>query len=1069
MYHPASGYQQYYTQVSHDENTQQPYPDAPYPRPIYLDPSDPRHPQNLSQEASYYYYPPFIQPPPPEQYAPHVQPTQMAPGVSLDHASIHPLPPQALDPAFSADPRANLNNPYTHYTAYRMDSREEIVPAGISHDSFYNVLQQHDTSYQSRDPRIIPASSHKHRRDISSIYGPPLANPPNSSRPLSDGSYYSQSPYAAPSVHDSRASAASFGSVRLPYDVPETRATAIPIPPPMNNPSSSSSKLHKRHHSEAHQGKHEHSSASVYAASPASLSFSSSSSSFVHVHTPGRKSSTSLPSEAKLQSRSSLYIANPSPDGEPNAALKSTPGSPHSSFSSRSSASSPEEPITPPQISSEKLHASAKSSKQSKRSRSPKRKSDPHQLNTDKVNDIVNVAPTEDIPPAYTPLPAQTETITASSPIVESKQDVSVILSPEGITLSSSMGQAAVPGPSRERERNPQGMSESDVIGMPEPHVSTPHHSPPRDTAPDLAFPSSSQTSAATAQGPQPSVQAPSEVRKSRSRKPSIATPPKDLDKIDELDETDPLGFAWHHDSPYEAILRAVKGPGQHDSNVSQETGGPKIFQAGNGKVGHDHSKKSHRKAPPPMDPSITSFKVKPGEIFPPILPPQQIPLPPGVIPTPMSPQAPMSPLQKPGFTNAHLRPVGKYEPVPPPFSPTPSQMERATNPAHRMSIMSQMTTAEPRMHFNAPQQPMPPSLASAHSHSHSQNASQRSHHSSSSSSVPSSSHTSSSRSVHRGSPPQFPSNYDESSRRPRPRPQPVQPSQVPPRPQSTLSRSNTTPNPRTVPLPTAPIQYQKPASAPYLLSTDPPPAPDIRLPPPSVRTQSIAPPSVHSQSSSRQPQPHYLPKRLVMPTPLQPLQPLPHQHHQQTPPGVPMSSASSSYPHLGRGEYANSRTATGLKRGVTVGAIPVAQDIPMSAGRNLLKKHKDTKAKDKELERDIKELERRERERENEVERERERERERAREQGKEGRERERERQRGSGRSASVPVPSGATAVFTSKVVVPVQPSKSSGGGWGFGLFGSGDKSKAKEKEREKEREREREREERKKLSKRR
>ena len=322
-----------------------------------------------------------------------------------------------------------------------------------------------------------------------------------------------------------------------------------------------------------------------------------------------------------------------------------------------------------------------------------------------------------------------------------------------------------------------------------------------------------------------------------------------------------------------------------------------------------------------------------------------------------------MSPVQRQAFTNAHLRPVGKYEPVPPPFSPTPSQMERTTNPAHRMSMMSQMTAAEPpRMHFNA-QQPMPPSLASAHSHSHSQAPSQKSQHSSSSSSIPSSSHGSSSRSSHRVPPPQEPANYDEFARRPRPQPQPVQPSQSQQRPQSTISRSNTTPNPRTVPLPGAPNQYQKPASAPHVLSADPPPKPDISLPPPSTYTRSIAPPSINSQMSSRPPQPHYLPKKLVMPTPLQPLQPLPHQHHpqqqqQQIPSGVPMSSASASFPHRGRGEHASARTGAGLKRGVTVGAIPMAQEIPMSAGRNLLKKHKDTKVKDKELERDIRELE---------------------------------------------------------------------------------------------------------------
>ena len=373
--------------------------------------------------------------------------------------------------------------------------------------------------------------------------------------------------------------------MQLPYDVPETQPAVIPMPPPMNNPSSSSSKLHKKHHTAAHQEQRDRSSSSLYVASAAASSFSSSSSSFVHVHTPHEKSSTSLPSVARSRSRSSLYIANPSPDVRPTTPLKPAPDSPNSSFSSQSSASSPEEPITPPQTASEKSHASAKLSK--KHSRSPKRKPDLLQLDTERVNDIINVAATEDFPPAYTPLPTQTETVTASSPAVDTKPDVSVVLSPEGITFSSSTGNTAVPGPSRERARENIPSNEasgSGILAMPEPQFPTLDHTPPRDAAaPDLALPSTSQASTSAApSGSQPTIQAPSEVKKSRSRKPSIAAAPKDLDKIDELDETDPLGFAWHHDSPYEAILRAVKNPGQQDSSASQESSGPKIFVSNN-------------------------------------------------------------------------------------------------------------------------------------------------------------------------------------------------------------------------------------------------------------------------------------------------------------------------------------------------------------------------------------------------------------------------------------------------------------------------------------------------------
>ncbi|KAI0706153.1 hypothetical protein BC835DRAFT_1516541 [Cytidiella melzeri] len=1018
MYHRASGYQQYLTQVNHDE-TAQAYGGASHPLAssnIYIDPMNRNHSSHFAQDS--FYLSPRQQHPAQAAYDPHA----MASSVDMDRASVHAVPPPAppVDPAFSNDPRANPANPYAHYTSYRMDSREEIIPlaAGPSYDSFYGAQQQHDTSYHRRDP--IPPSSREQRRDISSIYGPPVGTISNS-RPLSDVSHYSHSLYTAPSVHDRRASvASSIGSIRLPYDAPEAHPPVIPVPPPMNHSASSmsNSKLHRKHRSMDQHEHHNHSSGSVYAAPAAASSFSSSSSSFVHVHKQSGKSSTSLASYPNAQSRSSLYVANPSSESDTYAVFRPPPGSPYSSNSSQSSASAPEEPTTPPQTASDKGYiSSSTSSKKSKHSHSSKKVPD---IDKEKLNDIIHVSAAEDFPPAYTPLPAQNETVTAaSSPASDSKEDVRIVMFPDGITVRSSTGKTPLSGPSQERSP-PQ---EQSSIAMPIPHSNTAQHSPPRETAVvSMPQPSSS------ASGPsQASVQAPAEIKKSKSGKPAVSTPPKDLDKIDELDETDPLGFAWHHHGPYEAIIKATKGFGEQDTGAHQQSGGPKIFAAMSGaqpQRGPGESKKSRRQ-PPPVDPSITSFRVKPGELFPPILPPQQLPLPPGIIPTPMSPQAPMSPLQKQSFMNAHMRPVGKHEPVPPPFSPTPSQMERARNPQHRMSMMSQVTNADLQA-YSELRQPLPSSFAQRHPHSQSQ-ASQMSHNSHSS---PPSSSSASSSSVPRVSPPQFAPTGNLKEVAHRPQPVPVQPPQ---QPQAQLYRANS------YPLPAQPAQHQKPLSAPHVLSADPPPTPDIRLPPPSVHTRSIAPSSANSHSS-RQPHPHYLPKRLVMPTPLQPMQP---------PQQGPVSAQAPSYSVHGENSY------SGLKRGVTVGATPKAQDIPMSAAVRKLKKQKEARGKDKEFERDIEELERQEREKEAEREK-----------------ERQRERERRRARSASVSAPpshaSNAT-VFASEVVVPViEPTKSiangGGGGWGFGLFSSGEKEKLREKELEKEKGKER-----KKLSKRR
>ncbi|KAI0347844.1 hypothetical protein BDW22DRAFT_24076 [Trametopsis cervina] len=567
MYHSASGYQQYYPPASHDE--QQGYSRGS----IYMDPSDPRHPRNL-QPGSYYYLP---QPPhqSPTGYPQHIPAQPVASPMSYDRAPMPavppPMPPQ--DPAFSSDPRANPANPYAHYTAYRMDSREEILPLGPSHNSFYGAPQPHDMSYHARDPRVIPSSSHRPQRDISSIYGPPLAHPSNS-RPVSDASHYSRFSYAAPPVQDPRASAASnIGSVRLPYDAPETYAPVVPMPPPVTQSSShasSMSKLQKKQHSSDNHSYHNNSAASLYAGSAVASSYSSSSSSFVHVSATPGKSSTSLVSSAK--SKSSLYVANPNSDSAQYAIFTPAPGSPHSLDSSRSSPSSREEPLTPPQASSDRVSAgSYKSSKLSKHSHSSKKSL---QIDTDKVRDIINVSATEDFPPAYTPLPSETEVVTVSSPPAsDAKPDVSITLSPEGITVSSSS--APAPMPSGSRERGSSGDSNDTAnIAMPQPHTPA-QQSPPQDGTAPVGFPSMPSSS---------SVQAPSEIKKSRSRKPSIATPPKDLDKIDELDETDPLGFAWHHGGPYEAISKAAKDAAQQNGSAPNETGGPKIFaaQAGN-------------------------------------------------------------------------------------------------------------------------------------------------------------------------------------------------------------------------------------------------------------------------------------------------------------------------------------------------------------------------------------------------------------------------------------------------------------------------------------------------------
>ncbi|KAI0778420.1 hypothetical protein BD413DRAFT_601185 [Trametes elegans] len=93
------------------------------------------------------------------------------------------------------------------------------------------------------------------------------------------------------------------------------------------------------------------------------------------------------------------------------------------------------------------------------------------------------------------------------------------------------------------------------------------------------------------------SVTAPVAQRK-RSKNPSIAAAPRDLDRIDELDESDPLGLAWHHDGPYEAIAKAAP-----------------VLYPDQSIAGRKRTESPKRKPVQPYD--SVSVGVEPGQLFP--------------------------------------------------------------------------------------------------------------------------------------------------------------------------------------------------------------------------------------------------------------------------------------------------------------------------------------------------------------------------------------------------------------------------------------------------------------------
>ncbi|KAH9898162.1 hypothetical protein C8Q73DRAFT_663929 [Cubamyces lactineus] len=364
---------------------------------------------------------------------------------------------------------------------------------------------------------------------------------------------------------------------------------------------------------------------------------------------------------------------------------------------------------------------------------------------------------------------------------------------------------------------------------------------PPRPSTVPIAAPTNS------------TVSAPAPQRK-RSKNPSISAPPRDLDRIDELDESDPLGARWHHDGPYEAIMKAAP-----------------VLYPDQSILAHKRSESSKRK---PVQYDDVSLGLSPGQIFPSnsqYQPPsqnqgaQQPPVPENFPPGSM----PSSPLMQ--------VPVQRRVP---PSGQLPSSPELYNN-VHMGAANTQQR--------NAPAQDPQGS---------------RLHH-------------------HHPPPPPL------QSQRSRPE-EPAQPSPPLPNPYSPVE-SSFPQNQRD-----SPPHTRAPSVVP---SSSQPPRPDINLPPQQPSSKS-------SSSSSSSLLPRHVPKRLVMPAPLQ-------QPSQDQPPhGQDGRSAAhvevlaqrhvnhhtpSSRPTMPPSHHPSAQQQQQQQQQVR------AQDIPMSHGPKVLRKRHTT------------------------------------------------------------------------------------------------------------------------------
>ncbi|CCM04207.1 uncharacterized protein FIBRA_06373 [Fibroporia radiculosa] len=311
-----------------------------------------------------------------------------------------------------------------------------------------------------------------------------------------------------------------------------------------------------------------------------------------YVHLPPRPPPTSrtLPPAVSASSMFPIYPMWRPPAMSPSSSTDSesesiasscsshslpTPGaSPPSSTSS--SNSSPLEPSTPPSSTiPTPFHAQATEDK----SLSP-------------ISSTVGVSAT-----------SQTSTLPRSSspappPRTLGKDDVSAS------SHRSTVAIAALPPEilSRNNSAPEQRTHFSPALGVLNRSVTAPTRAPGRKPELPTHTRSQSQTHAHDQRGRSIQQNSTQSIQRTRSRRPSVSAP-RDLDRIDELDETDPRGLAWHHGGPYEAARSMSQRKADADCAISD------LLMHGSQSAGRGR-RATHKS-------SMPSLSVEPGQIFP--------------------------------------------------------------------------------------------------------------------------------------------------------------------------------------------------------------------------------------------------------------------------------------------------------------------------------------------------------------------------------------------------------------------------------------------------------------------
>ncbi|KAH9948175.1 hypothetical protein B0H21DRAFT_734930 [Amylocystis lapponica] len=193
-------------------------------------------------------------------------------------------------------------------------------------------------------------------------------------------------------------------------------------------------------------------------------------------------------------------------------------------------------------------------------------------------------------PPQSASSSASSSTSSISLPLPETTPETSARTTPSPPSSSPPSAPTMLESQPRMQPAIPQA-SASIIRPMPPVHTTSAPDLHSRPPPPPNTF---ARSVTAPTPGPAPvKAQTSSRSHSKRNRHPSVTALP-DLDRIDELDESDPRGLAWHHGGPYEAARRAQQQAAERaESRAKQPT--------------------RHK----PVDPSISSFSIQPGQIFP--------------------------------------------------------------------------------------------------------------------------------------------------------------------------------------------------------------------------------------------------------------------------------------------------------------------------------------------------------------------------------------------------------------------------------------------------------------------